>query len=66
MRLANTRYWTSTSAVEHTDPASVYGGADINAAYVVYHPFGSASLAGKKKSIAPYMRNARPILTIYK
>ena len=38
MSLPTTRYWTSTSVIQHTNAESVYGGADINAAYVVYHP----------------------------
>ena len=38
MMLLTSRYWTSTSVISHTNVESVYGGADINAAYVVYHP----------------------------
>ena len=69
MSLPTTRYWTSTSVVQHTNAESVYGGADINAAYVVYHPIYNRDYketAWKKNSIAPYMRSARPVLTIRK
>ena len=69
MSLPTTRYWTSTSVIQHTNAESVYGGADINAAYVVYHPIyhrDYKETAWKKNSIAPYMRSARPVLTIRK
>ena len=69
MSLPTHRYWTSTSVVQHTNAESVYGGADINAAYVVYHPIYNRDYketAWKKNSIQPSMRSARPVLTIRK
>ena len=69
MNLLTHRYWTSTSVTSHTNVESVYGGADINAAYVVYHPIGNVDYpdsSGKKNSIQPSEQYARPVLTIYK
>ena len=66
MMLLTSRYWTSTSVISHTNVESVYGGADINAAYVVYHPSDYVGSMWKKNSISPSMRYARPVLTINK
>ena len=69
MNLLTHRYWTSTSVIQHTNVESVYGGADIDAAYVIYHPIANddyPDTSGKKNSIQSVEEYARPVLTIYK
>ena len=70
MRLTTNRYWTSTETIINTNKESVYGGADIDGAFCVYHPIGSVGqngcTTGKKNTIGAYMHYVRPVLTIKK